>query len=233
MLIRQLAVIGIAFTALPVFAQSMPPLPGDHEFTNCQPAEPLLSSTSPDLVFSATSCSSRLRKAIVVEGKYLLLMFKRYSQDARLYGQDTITNSYYSAHGISCADGLNYSKSIAERWTGKGIEYASSGWKKLDLAKEYPGDAEKLNSNSSNLANLLCPLRPGFSKVGNTNLDLRSVIRNNDRANVRGYLLDKDYLLTLDCRRLTFGIDAEPKIPISPNSGASEAFKKICVASRK
>ena len=209
----------------------MPQLPGDHEFTNCRDGEPMSDSRLPDITFGTKICSAYLNKINVVEGKYVLILYRREEFTSSL-GPESSAN-YYFVFGLSCSDGLLYYKRIAERWSGKGIKSVSSDWKKLDLTKNFPGDPGSMINNAHITSKARCPVRPGYSRVANSILDLQNVVRNSDRANVRGYIFDKDYLLTLDCRRLTFGIDEEPKMPIPPGSVASEAYKKICLASRK
>lgn len=230
MVVRHLAILVIACTVLPGSAQVMPQLPGDHEFTNCRDDEPMSTSRFPDIAISARICSAYLNlKFNVVEGKYVLMQYRREEFTSSLGPESSV--NYYGAFGISCSDGLFYYKKIAESRPGKGIKYVSSDWEKHDL--EYPGDPRSLINNSRIIGKTRCPLRPGYSRVGNSILDLRNVVRNNDRVNISGYEFDKEYLLTLDCRRLTFGIDEEPKTPIPPGSVVLEAYKKICLASRK
>jgi hypothetical protein len=230
MVVRHLPILVIACAALPGLAQVMPQLPGDHEFTNCRNDEPMSTSRFPSIAISARICSANLNNPFnVVEGKYVLMQYRREEFTSSL-GPESSTN-YYGAFGISCSDGLFYYKNIAESRSGKGIKYVSSDWEKHDL--EYPGDPGSLINNARIIVKTRCPLRPGYSRVGSIILDLRNVVRNSDRANVRGYEFDKDYLLSLDCRRLTFGIDEEPKTLIPPGSSALEAYKKICLASRK
>lgn len=236
MLIRRFMAFGLGFVALPGFAQVMPPLPDDKEFTNCKPIEPIASPTNPGAITydSATDCFfNKPRKNPVVEGKYVFVGFSRLRYDARFNGQKVYPFSFYSARGISCSDGFPYSRSVAERLSEKGVKYVSSAWQKLDLANIYPNGALDDKSIFSSVANLFCPLRPGYTRVGDGNFNLNNVVRNNDRVNVRGYYVDKDYLMTLDCRRLTYGVNAEPRRLIPPNSQVYHLYKKICLASRK
>lgn len=126
----------------------------------------------------------------------------------------------------NCKTGISYQKFVAGRLdygNGNGWEVATpqSEWKAVSssvLKKDFMPE--------------FCPSRAGYQRVGGLQIDTKNIISNGGIVNIRGFneKSEKEYVLSIDCKSLLFGVNSKPSRPISPRSIGEDMYNKFCRA---
>ena len=74
-----------------------------------------------------------------------------------------------------------------------------------------------------------CPVKEGYERIGGTQFDFKNMLKRKEFRNVSTFNgFDYEYTMTFNCKKMLFGVNDEPSIPIKPKSLGDKLFKKVC-----
>ena len=130
---------------------------------------------------------------------------------------------------FDCKTSKSYSKFVATR-IDLGL---GKGWRSSTPQSEW----KEINTDNLDTNDMLkfCPTRAGYQRIGVVQLDTKNVITNGSVTNIRGISENgnEEYVLSIDCKGLLYGIDERPRKPIAQGTAVAEMHKRFCRAKNK
>ena len=126
---------------------------------------------------------------------------------------------------FDCKDGQGYKRYIGSRVDlGMGAGWTAPKWSPQEKwSKSSLKDLDFLYS--------FCPVKAGYKRYGSIQVDTKNVVKNESFVNTRAILGNgEEVIVSIDCKRLLYGVNNSPTKPIPPKSPAEEIFKKTCPA---
>ena len=123
-------------------------------------------------------------------------------------------------------------KESLRRFVSAGFSIGGKATETKEVLKNTDWDRVKITNEDAFAIKVFkkaCPPKKGYEKINTTQFDFKNILKSGNRRNISAFNgWDYEYLLTLDCKKMLFGIDKEPQKPIRPKSLSAEVYKRVC-----